>query len=187
MSSQQRQESLQVYITAYVTGVTGQLRVVITQYSQNSLWREPISALTNQERALALHDSLGQRKCHNPSLWLPSSPGFPPCVQSTFIHRKGQVFFGVNRVLRRQIGKKLRYPEHISVCTCMHAYACVHRSMYFACVTCWVWFQSCWENQLRERGSHLQIAADPLSVQNVQLSLGFILDNKEVPNNGQWQ
>lgn len=186
MSSQQRQESLQVYITAYVTGVTGQLRVVITQYSQNNLWIEPISALMNQEHALALRDYLGQRKCHNPCYGCLHLLGFPLVFRAHYSgSQKESSLLGVNRVLRRQIGKKLRYPEHICVCTCMHAYACMHRSMYIACVTCWVWFQSCWEYQLRERGSHLQIAADPLSVQNVYLSLGFILDNKEVPNNSQ--
>lgn len=152
MSSQQRQESLQVYITAYVTGVTGQLRVVITQYSQNSLWIGPISALTNQERALALHNCFGQRKCHSPLLWLPSSPGFPPCVQSTlfWIIERVKSSWSKQSSKKTNGGGKLRYPEHICVCTCMHAYVCMHRSMSFACVTCCVWFQSCWENQLKE-------------------------------------
>lgn len=81
MSSQQRQESLQVYITAYVTGVTGYLRVTISSIVRMVLYRTHFGSY---ESGMCPGSSRLSWVEDNPSLWLPPTPGFPLVVREYY-------------------------------------------------------------------------------------------------------
>lgn len=139
MSSPQRQDSLRVYITAYVTG--GGNWVAKGHYLVGSEWPLHRSHFISYElRICPVSSRLSWvEQMPRPLAMAPPTPGLPQLVRAHYSgSQKGSSLLVATRALRRQTGRKLENAEHIRVCTCMHAY--MHLCMFSAYIVYWAWF-----------------------------------------------